>query len=312
MKILTPVLVAATLCFGCGQAKKQPQKPLHARNAAPLFHYGNPVLLQYDQYVNQLDTEARQSGYMAVQQFERLFKNQPPEVCDTALYIFNDFHSQLCLFLNARMEKDSINYDDLVTEEINGHKPVLSKKQKAIAKALTANGFSLNSEEGMAYIEQDQHFIVEHFGKHITPVMKQYLVQLGKEQKEGLVDDGGLTITPQILVDRTVWWEQFAKVNPHFLYANTIQDKYNSLMYLLMAGTDNTSVREYTNDSTVVDSLSDYYNTAWSHLHEKYALSATNAVIYPYFVAWQKKDTAEISKIYDAFMKKNGWDDGTD
>jgi len=306
MKILIPVLVAATLCFGCGEAKK-PQKPVHARNAAPLFHYGNPLLLQYDQYVNQLDTESRQSGYMAVQKFESLFKNQPGAVCDTAFYIFNDFHSQLSAFLNMRMEKDSINYEDLITEETNGHKPVLSKKQKAIAKALTANGFSLNSEEGMAYIEQDQHFIIEHFGKHVTPVMKQYLVQLGKEQKEGLVDDGGLTIPPQVLADRTVWWEKFAKVNPHFLYINTIQDKYSSLLYLLMVGTDNTSVREYTNDSLVVDSLSDYYYTAWSHLQEKYAQSATNSVINPYFVAWQKKDTVEMSKLYNDFMRKNGW-----
>src|SRR5947209_3103443 len=110
MRTLIPVLVVGALCFSCGEAKKeQPQKPVHARIAAPLFHYGNPLLFQYDEYVNRLDTEARQSGYMAVQQFESLFKNQPPAVCDTAFYIFNDFHGQLCAFLNTQMEKDSVN-----------------------------------------------------------------------------------------------------------------------------------------------------------------------------------------------------------
>jgi hypothetical protein len=71
-----------------------------------------------------------------------------------------------------------------------------------------------------------------------------------------------------------------------------------------MDGVENTSVREYTSDTTVVDSLSDYFNTAWSHLQEKYTQSGTNAIVNPYFVAWQKKDTAEISKIRDNFLKE--------
>ena len=309
MKRLTPLLLAV-LCFACGSKEKKikqnttPKKDIHARNAAPAFNYGNTVLLQYDRYLNQLDTESVQSGYQAAETFQKLFKTQQAAVCDTAYHIFNQFHSLLCSYLNEHMASDSINYEQMIYGDENGHKPVLSKKQKAIARALEKNGFGIDAEEGTAFIVQNQQFILQVFNKYVSAPMKQYLTQFKKEQEEGYQEDAGLTISPNQLADRVVWWEQFSKSNPKFMYATECGMNYKYLMAVLLHGMDNTSVREYTSDNT--DSLSDYFHTAYTYVQSKYAQSNTNKVVTPYFNAWLKKDTAEVSRILNNFKEENG------
>jgi len=314
MKKITPVLLLATVLFGCGQQKDPIKKAAHASNNAPLFHYGNPVLVQYDRYIAGLDTQLINMGSQAVDTFEvffALFKSQPPEVCDTAFYIFNQFHSRLTNYLNWHMEADSINYEEIAYgTDMEGKKAMLSKKQKARKKALDKNGIYLNSEEGSAYMEQDQHFIAQRFGKFVTAPMKQYLAQLDKEQKEGFGEDGGLTISATTLADRTIWWEQFSKANPNFLYATDAAKAYRFMLYSLMEGSENTSVRAYISNNLSEDSLSEYFHTAWSYVQEKYPQSNANRVITPHLNAWLKRDSAEIMQALENFQKeyKSPWE----
>lgn len=312
MKSLTPVLLLAALCAGCGQQEKKKSikkapTPEHATHAAPLFHYGNPVLLQYDQYLTNLDTQLVSMGSKAADTFQVLFKNQAPAVCDTAFYIFNQFHNRICTYLDMHKEADSIKYEDFLFEDENGKKRVLSKKQKAIKKALDKNGFGLDSEEGIAFITQDQHYIAQHFGKYVSAPMKQYLVQLDKEQKEGFQNDAGIVIEPTIFAERTVWWERFSKTNPNFLYTKEADYNRRMMLYFIMTGMENTSVADnHYNDSGTVNTrtLSDYFKTAWTYLQEKYPQSQANAVVTPYFNAWQKNDSTEISQALSNFEKE--------
>ena len=317
MKKITPVLLLAAVLFGCGQQKdpikKTTKKAAHATNNAPIFHYSSPVLLQYDRYIAGLDTQLINMGSQAVDTFQVLFKNQAPAVCDTALYIFNQFHSRLSKYLNEHMEADSINYEEIAYgTDMEGKKAMLSKKQIARKKALDKNGIYLNSEEGTAYMEQDRHFIAQRFGKYVSTPMKQYLTQLDKEQKEGFQEDAGLAIEATVLADRTVWWEQFSKTNPNFLYAKEAADEYILMLYVLMKGTDNTGVNDYYNDSIPNGYiLSTYFQKAWTYVQEKHPQSNTNAVVTPYLNAWLKKDSTEISQVINKFDKehKSPWAD---
>jgi hypothetical protein len=319
MKKITLVLLLAPLLYGCGQQKKDnvkkaPPKAEHATNNAPLFQYGNPVLLQYDRYIAGLDTQLINMGSQAVDSFQVLFKNQAPAVCDTAFYIFNQFHSRLSSFLNWHMEADSINYEQIAYgTDGEGKKAVLSKKQKARMKALDKNGIYLNSEEGTAYMEQDRHFIAQRFGKYVSAPMKQYLTQLDKEQQEGFQEDGGLSIEATTLAGRTVWWEQFSKTiaNTNFLYAKEAADQYRLMLYVLMTGMDNTGVNDYYNDSIPNGYvLSGYFQKAWTYVQEKHPQSNTNAFVTPYLNAWLKKDSTEISQAINNFKKehKSPWE----
>ena len=225
MKKLIPALLAV-ICFSCGQANKKepiknvPEKAEHATNKAPLFKYGNPVLLQYDRYVDGLDTQLVDNSSRAVDTFKLLFKNQPAEVCDTALYIFKQYHWRMSVYIYWNMEADSVNYEQILYKKDENGKPYpLSKKQIARKKALDKNGFILASSEGQLLLDQDLQFISTHFDKYVSVPMKQYLAQLAKEQKEAFQEDAGLTIEPKVLEDRAIWWENFTKSNPGFLYA---------------------------------------------------------------------------------------------
>jgi hypothetical protein len=309
MKNITPVLLLAAILSGCGPQKKDPvkeapQKAAHAANNAPLFHYGNPVLLQYDRYLAALDTQLVEMGSQAIDTFQLLFKNQPAAVCDTAFYIFDQYHSILCNYLETHMEQDSIDYMDFISLDDNNKPKALSKKHKAKKRALEKNGFYLDSEEGMVFITRDRHYIAQHFGKYVSAPMKQYLVQLGKEQKEGFEADAGLMIEPAVLVDRTVWWENFSKANPNFLYAKEAAYNRRITLYALILGMDNTSVRAFVSDTLSQDSLSAYFNTAWKYAQEKHPQSATSAIVTPFYNAWMKRDTLEINKATQQFEKE--------
>jgi hypothetical protein len=311
MKRLTPVLFLAALCVGCGQQEKKDPikkapKPVHATHAAPQFHYGNPVLLQYDQYLANLDTQLVNMGSKAVDTFQVLFKNQPPAVCDTAFYLFNQFHKSLCTYLNLHTEADSIKYENFLFDDENGKKPVLSKKQKAIKQGLDKNGFGLDSEEGIVFLVQDQQYLMLRFNKYLSTSMKQYLAQVHKEQKEGFQDDAGLSISAIQLADLTVWWEKFLKDNPNFMYATDAANNYQVTLYFLMEGMENTRVNDYYNDSIPNGYiLSDYFQTAWTYVQQKHPQSQTNAIVTPYLNAWLKKDSAEISQVINNFEKEH-------
>ncbi|OQP62414.1 hypothetical protein A3860_29085 [Niastella vici] len=310
MKRVLPVLLLAAVFFGCGQQKKDPvaaPKAKHATNNAPLFHYGNPVLLQYDRYLAGLDTQLIDMGSQAVDTFQLLFKKQPAAVCDTAFYIFNQYHQRLSSWAYGHMDT-TIIYEDIVYPEKT--KP-LSKKQLARKKQLDKNGFYLFGDEGSAYIEQDQHFLSQHFGLYVSAPLKQYLVQLAKEQKEGFSEDAGITIEANVLAERTVWWENFNKTiaNTNFLYTKEAVDKYNLLLWVLMTGMENTPVNdEYANDDDSIPNkykLYDYFQKAWTYVQEKHPQSGTNAIVTPYLNAWLKKDSAEINQVFSQFQKEH-------
>jgi hypothetical protein len=320
MKKIVSALLLAVVCFGCGEDNKKepikeaPKRSAHATNKPPLFQYGNAVLLQYDRYIDGLDTQLVETGSQAIDTFKLLFKNQPAEVCDTALYIFKQFHWRLSYFLNYNAEADSVNYEQIVYQKDENGKPYpLSKKQIARKKVLDKNGFSLFSSEGQVFIDQDLQFISQHFGNYVSAPMKQYLAQLGKEQSEGFQEDAGITIEPKVLADRTIWWENFSKSieNTKFLYAKEVATQTKWMLYTLMEGMDNTNVSDYLRDSTATIQLSEYFNTAWSYLAETYPNAKTTQIVTPYYNAFLKRDTAEISLEHEKFRKeyKSPWEE---
>lgn len=311
MKKITPVLFLAFLYFGCGQTQKAPLKkdhqPVHARNNAPLFQYGNPALLQYDRYLAGLDTQSAEVCHQAIDTFKLLFKKQPAGICDTAFFIFNRFQDDMTYYLTEHSEEDSANYYELFFPREDSKKPPLTAKQKAVKNRLDRNGFGLGEEAGEVFVTQNQHFLTQQFSTYVSTPMKQYLLQLEKEQKEGFTSEGGLIIDAPVLAGRTVWWEQFSKANPHFIYSKEAVKNYDMLLYILMDDL-NSGVGDYHhNDSGLNNTvkLSDYFKEAWTYVQQKHPQSGTNAIVTPYFNAWQKMDTTEITRELNKFKAQH-------
>jgi hypothetical protein len=314
MKKIVPALLLTAVCFACGQSDKKepvksaPLKAAHASNKAPLFTYGNPVLLQYDRYISGLDTQLVEMSSQAVDTFKMLFKNQPATVCDTALYIFKNFHSSLSTYLYLNMEADSVNYEQIHYKKDENGKPYkLSPKQLARKRALDKNGFNLASSEGQLFIDPDHGFIFEQFAKYVSEPMRNYLGQVNLEQMEGFEEDAGLTISPKVLADRAIWWENFSRSieNTHFLYAEEVADKYRYILHTLMEGMDNTSIVDLnTAGDSSVPKVSEYFSIAWTYLGEQYPNAKATRLVTPLLSAFQKNDTAEVSRVLERFKKE--------
>ncbi|HEY6899686.1 MAG TPA: hypothetical protein VI233_03550, partial [Puia sp.] len=77
-----------------------------------------------------------------------------------------------------------------------------------------------------------------------TTGMHEYLSQTSKEEKEGFPKDAAIIITPSRLVERSVWWEQFADRHPNFEYIREAREQYSSYLGILLTGMDNTPLTD--------------------------------------------------------------------
>jgi len=70
----------------------------------------------------------------------------------------------------------------------------------------------------------------------LSPATVNYLEQLNKESLEGFWEDGGLIIAGTNLVDRLIWWGNFRKENPKFLFKTTPRLTENAYLSSLVGG----------------------------------------------------------------------------
>lgn len=257
---------------------------------APLFAYHNERLQQYDQYIAGLDSTHATAIPLAAQKFKVLFKGQPAKVCDTAYFIFDRLAIAVTGALNAQMDSDkTMNYEVLVLENVDRHKPILSDKLKKYQQTLKENGFMVKSTEGTPYVDFNREFISRYFYSYVSPLMKNYLVQLNKEQKEGFQEDAGLEITAEQLAGRAVWWERFS-ANSNFIYAATARENADLYRNVLVTGMDNTPLKEG-------DSLDAYYQKAYDCLQQQYPKAHATHVTQAYLTALRHNDTAQMGHI---------------
>ena len=296
-KPLSILVVVLSFC-GCHPPAPNPNRPPGNTTIAPLFPYGHPILLAYDQYIATLDTQKIGNGEAALQQFRRLFDQQPPDVCDTAFYIYDRWHSRFASFVETHPPGDSIDLEPLIVAP-GVLFPTLPPALQKIWQTLTKNGLRVYEEEGLAYITRDWHFMAEHFSATLSPAMQEYLVQEEKEDRERFQDDAAISITPVQLSERAVWWEQFARRHPQFLYTSRALDHHAFYVRVLLTGMDNTPV------TRGGGGLADYYETAYDYIGRQFNGSETNAVVLPYYKAWQKKDTAEVRVLLEDYLKKH-------
>jgi hypothetical protein len=289
--------LAVLTIISCHHDKKKNNttsaQPAHFK---PLFTYGDTRLLDYDRYLAGLDTQKVQLGGVAFQKFKSIFAGLPPGVCDTAYVIFESFHVRLVQGVEAKLGRDSVYLEPLAPEAPGQPATHLTPKQSRIKQELAANGIAFGEDEGETFLVENYPMMARQWASYVSPAMKAWLDQMAREQKEGFQDDAALTITPQQLAERTVFWEQYEQTYPHFLKTEGAADERQLLLYVLVTGMDNTELSES-------DSLTDYYKTAYQYLGEHWANSKINGVIAPYAKAWQAHDTTEINRIKDLYKR---------
>jgi len=260
------------------------------------FH--EPRLLHYQRYLNDLDRKEAENISAATSKFKELFKPGEQSYCDSAYFLFNVFYAQVNDAINdLHFNQATPDYDSLIMNFEN-QTVRLSKKLTDYNDKLKSNSFEMSATEGMTFIKQDRDFVNANFYSFLTPVMTTFLEQVNRENKEGFWDDGGLVVEPQTLIDRIVWWENFERENPNFLFRSapaTIKMYTSSVI----TGEDNTPLFWEENGPLDV-----YYTTAYDYLFEKYPHSRASKLLKPYYTSLVEHDTASIRQFREQNLQE--------
>ena len=259
--------------------------------------YNEALLQQYANFLGNLDTTDLEGSTNAAKKYVELFKNQDKNTCDSAFFIYNDkYYSRLTRGLDSLHQADStMNYDSLLNTSDYHH---LSYKLASYAKRLKDNGFMVYESEGETYIVEDLDFLAKWFYPNVSTILKEYLLEINKENKEGFSEDAELTITPQQLVDRTVWWGNFYSKNPNYIIIEKAEDSWKDYLRTLMEGMDNTPVL------TSNKSLDKYYKTAYDYLKKSYPTSQTTKLVIPYFDLLLQKQSVKAAVLLKKYEKE--------
>ena len=141
---------------------------------------------------------------------------------------------------------DKLESDPELNNEVQGlaiEGADYSQRAKEYQALMKNNGLRREDEEGMVSFYPSIGYAFSFFGKHMTKPMQEYYGQIVKEEKEGLMADAGLVISPKNLASRVGFRSRFALKYPN--HNLTAQDgaaskEYRTLLSLLMMGLDNT------------------------------------------------------------------------
>jgi hypothetical protein len=258
--------------------------------------YENPKITEFKLFIAQLDSSSAVSVTKAAEKYKQIFTGQSTLLCDSGFVLFQALYDSLELNLSNVHQNDTVNYEPLLLK----NEAVIPQKLKDYRNNLRINGFKISSSDGVTYVEQDRNFIARNFYSFVTPVMKEYLTELQKENKEGFANETSITISPKQLVERNVWYEKFVYENPAFVFAKNCKDYQKAYLTYLLCGYEDTKL--YTNNDT--QDLSDFYVKAYNYLVEKYPGSQTAQTIKPYYDALKLKRTADAQGILKSYHIK--------
>jgi hypothetical protein len=254
----------------------------------------------YYNYISQLDSYDANSSLKSVDKFKELFTEQKDTLCDEAFIIFNELYEKIEKNLNEIHQKDTIDYEPLLYVYEKGKEPVISQKLIDYNNNLKNNGFQISSEEGMTYIKQDRDFISNHFYQYVSNPMKQYLIQLNKENKEGFWSDGGLIVSPKTLAERVIWYENFMLANPHFVFNNKCLENKKEYFSVLFTGLDNSPLYE----DNEKKKISKEYVDSYQYLISMHPNSQTTKLIKPYFLALNQGQKIRVEEILKQYRQE--------
>lgn len=256
----------------------------------------NPKITEFKSFVNQLDSADVTSATKAVEKYKEIFTGQTATLCDSGFVVFQALYDSLEQNLSTKHQNDTTNYEPLLYND----QASVPTSLKEYRKNLQLNGFKISASEGVTYIEQDRSFIARNFYGLVTPVMKDYLTELQKENKEGFAIDGTITITPRQFVDRIIWYEKFIPQNPDFVFADNCKNYQKAYLTYLLSGYENTPL--YADGET--RDVSDFYVNAYDYLISKFSDSQTTQIITPYYEALKLKQTEKVNAMHKDFVIK--------
>ncbi|SDE51755.1 hypothetical protein SAMN05216464_10711 [Mucilaginibacter pineti] len=293
-------LILLTLLFTC--CKQKPARTpaiaikLHSNKIEARGHYTSPALNKYAAFIDSLSGADAATAQQAAKRYTLLFNRQNTTICDAGFIIFSTYYDKLNATLDDQHQKDTADYNKYL---VNGDKHPMPAKMTAYINLLSENGFEFAQEEGATYVTQDRDFITRWFYRYVSPVMREYLTQVNMENKNIYMHDAGISITPDQLVERAIWWEDFYKLHSGFVLVNQAKSTADTYLALLLQGSDNTPVTEYNTKA-----LTTFFKDAYTLLQKKYPTSDAGKLAIPYYQLLLNGKDATANSLLKAYVAK--------
>jgi hypothetical protein len=241
-------------------------------------------LAEFNTYFSQQDSTIIDNVRLATERYHSLFTAADSATADSAFSVFYQFHQQVNDYVNATLVKDTTNFSRYVMDTTIS----LQRKEKNFIDKLMRNGFRLATAEGTAYSITDFTYYLQHFQRFVSTAMQAYLQQQLAEQREGYMSDAALVISPSVLADRILFWENFLQQHPSFIFNQSIQEKQREYTTFLLIGVDNTPLF-----NRQTKQLSPAFKTAFEKVLSTNPGSKLAALIRPYYAAVAKRDVKQ-------------------
>lgn len=298
-KLIFPTMIILTGLFiiSCNRdSKTDKDQKKNNYNSTDTIHSNqeNPLLLEFQNFVDTLDSTDASSALIATEKYKSVFAGQSQGICDSAFLIYMNLTDTLQLRLNEILDNDTTDFEAF----INGEK--IEGKIADYKNSLLENGFNLTSSEGVVYIDLNYNFLIQNFSAFVSDPMKAYLSEISQENKEGFARDGAIIISPEKLIDRIIWYENFINQNPKFVLINNCKNYRKAYFSYLLNGYSKTTI--YTDSES--KELSKYFKTAFDYLIKKYPDTETANLTLPYYEALKQKQQSSANDILKKYVIK--------
>ncbi|MBR6126166.1 hypothetical protein IKQ21_00615 [bacterium] len=99
------------------------------------------------------------------------------------------------------------------------------------------NWIKLLNSEGSYYYIINYNYLYRKYGQYLSFAYKQLLNH--HSETESIVEDAGLTISPDKLREYIIFLDNFIKQNPNFVLKNDVNDMLNNYLMIYLVGIDN-------------------------------------------------------------------------
>ena len=240
-----------------------------------------------EDYILALDSTDIQSIGKATIKFKELFNQDGDSVLnDKGVALIMDYIEKVSVYGSRSAFEDDVNYRPLVNIEYDGGETAVPEDLKQAYEKINKNGFRVTEVEGMFDLESNPIYFQENFFPFISSNLEIFLLQQGRDNLEGYATDAAISIPFQTLVQRTIWYEDFANNTKGTTAGQKAKEEYDKYFKTLSIGMDNTPAIES-------QQLAPYFQEAYTYLKDFAPSSETYKKLEPYIALLQEQKIEE-------------------
>ncbi len=220
-------------------------------------------LAQFRTFLKDLNKKDINSGKKAWNYVLVNFTDANGAIADAAYILTDEFYTRMEIEGEFYTMTEKINWKTEDYEQI--YKGNFDMNKYPVAKTMAANGFRLETAEGMVFPIGDFAKFHQFFAGKATPTMKAYLDQKLVEQHEPESEDGGIVLPLAQIAERAAFWEKFNKDNPNFPLGEFTRINESWLLTTVICGNDNSGNFDTQNNTLVPE-----FKQVWQDVQQKY------------------------------------------